>query len=35
MKNYDRRIFFIILGKVKQQEELKLLSLELMLHDRL
>jgi hypothetical protein len=30
MKNYDLRILLIILGKVKQQE-LKLLSLELML----
>ena len=35
MKNYDLRILFIILKKVKQQEELKLLSLELMLYDRL
>ena len=35
MKNDDLKILFIILKKVKQQEELKLLNLEPMLYDRL
>lgn len=33
--NHDLGILFIFLKKVKQQEELKLLSLELMLYERL